>query len=69
MDATKLAPHETLALRELLSGEINAVKKLNTGIPMVQDDDLKYFMKKSLDAKKSSIKTIQQFINNQSQSR
>ncbi|WP_446898136.1 hypothetical protein ACSVC9_14475 [Clostridium sp. LBM24168] len=51
MHSTKLEPYETL-------------RKLNSNVPMVEDDDLKYFMERSLNVKKDNLKSIQRFINN-----
>lgn len=67
MDTTKLAPHEALELREVLSSQINGAKKLKTNISMVNDTELKSFMQKCLNAKKGNIESIQQFLNNKIQ--
>lgn len=58
----RLAPHETLGVNELLRSEITGYKKLQVSMTMVQDDELKQYMKDTLTSKKNSIEQIQQFI-------
>jgi similar to spore coat protein len=58
----ELAPHETLEVHELLRTEITGYKKLQAIIPMVQDEELKQFMKDTLTTKQSNIEQIHQFI-------
>lgn len=60
-----LAPHETLEVHELLRGEITGYKKLQASMAMVQDNELKQFMKDSLNSKQGNIEQIQQFITTQ----
>ena len=57
-----LAPHEALELHELLRSEITGYKKLKTSIIMVEDNELKDFMKESMDFKKENIEQLQRFI-------
>lgn len=61
----KLAPHETLEVHELLRTEVTGYKKLQASIPMVQDEDLKQFMRDTLYSKQSNIEKIHQFITSQ----
>lgn len=56
------APHEALELHELMLSEITGYKKLQTNIIMVEDNELKAFMKESLGFKRESIERLQQFI-------
>ncbi|MEW9097231.1 MAG: hypothetical protein AB2417_19335 [Clostridiaceae bacterium] len=55
---TKLAPHETLELHELLSSSVFGVKKANATLNMVNDEELKNFLQTSLNSKKSSIQEL-----------
>ena len=57
-----LSPHEALELHELLRSEITGYKKLKTSIIMVEDNELKDFMKESMDFKKENIEQLQRFI-------
>ncbi|MBU5483494.1 hypothetical protein KQI86_04075 [Clostridium sp. MSJ-11] len=59
---TKLAPHETLELHELLSSSVLGVKKANATLNMVNDEELKNFLQTSLNSKKSSIQELQGFL-------
>lgn len=58
----KLAPHETIELRELLMSEVVGAKKIQSSLDTISDNDLKAFMKKSLDGKISKIENIQVYI-------
>ena len=60
--STKLAPHETIELRELLGNEVLGYKKLNSNINMVQDNELKTFMQNCVNNKKTKIEELQGFI-------
>lgn len=48
----QLAPHEAIEVRELISQEMLGIKKINASMNMVDDNELKNFMKDSLAAKK-----------------
>lgn len=56
---TKLAPHEAIEVRELISQEMLGIKKIKASIDMVNDNELKSFMKDSLSAKKTALQNIQ----------
>lgn len=62
INSTTLAPHETLELHELLSSSIIGVKKAKASLSMIQDNELKNFMKSSLDYKKQKIQQLQDAI-------
>ena len=57
-----LTPHEALELHELLRSEISGFKKLQTTIVMAEDNELKEFMKESMDFKRENIEQLQKFI-------
>ncbi|MEW9096308.1 MAG: hypothetical protein AB2417_14615 [Clostridiaceae bacterium] len=59
---TKLAPHETLELHELLSNSVLGIKKANTTLNMVNDEELKNFLQSSLNNKKNNIQELQGFL-------
>ena len=63
-DYIKLAPHETIQLRELLTSSVLGAKKLKSSISLVDDEELKSFMENSLNAKKASIEAMTNLINN-----
>lgn len=52
----QLAPHEAIEVRELISQEMLGIKKINASMNMVEDNELKNFMKDSLAAKKNCSK-------------
>ncbi|WP_026885806.1 hypothetical protein [Clostridium beijerinckii] len=58
----QLAPHEAIEVRELISQEMLGIKKINASMNMVDDNELKSFMKDSLDAKKTALKNIQSVL-------
>ncbi|WP_461613232.1 hypothetical protein [Clostridium sp. Marseille-QA1073] len=58
---SKLAPHETLELHELLSTSILGVKKATATLNMVNDQELKNFLTSSLDGKKTKLQELQTF--------
>lgn len=58
---TQLAPHETLELHELIRSEITCVNKMQASVGLVQDAELKNFMKRSLETKKTTLNQYQQF--------
>jgi similar to spore coat protein len=57
-----LAPHEALELHELLRSEITGYKKLRKTIIMIEDNELKDFMKDSMKFKRENIEQMQRFI-------
>lgn len=57
-----LTPHEALELHELLRSEISGYKKLQTTINMVEDNELKEFIKESMNFKRDNIEQMQKFI-------
>lgn len=59
-----LAPHEMLELRELMDTNLIGAKKIQASMAMVDDDDLKSFMKRCLANKKDNIDSIGTFIEN-----
>lgn len=67
--ANRLAPHEELEVRELLTSEITAAKKIRASMGMVQDNELKSFMQDCLNKKMDAIESIQNFVNNQGNQR
>lgn len=60
-----LAPHEMLELHELINIGVVGAKKTKASMEMVQDAELKTFMKDSLNGKKLSLEQMQTFISNQ----
>lgn len=62
-NTTRLAPHEELEVREILSTEITAAKKLRSSMATVRDEELKSYMQSCLDKKMTDIQTIQTFVN------
>jgi hypothetical protein len=58
-----LTNHELLELHELFSSEIIGVKKDQTNISMVQNEELKSFVQESLNTRKNTIQQMQNFIN------
>lgn len=57
-----LASHEELDLHELLRSEITGYKKLQTMVIMAEDNELKEFMKESMNFKRENIEQMQKFI-------
>ncbi|WP_242960932.1 hypothetical protein [Clostridium peptidivorans] len=57
-----LAPHEMLELRELMDTNLIGAKKIQASMAMVDDDDLKSFMKRCLVNKKDNIDSMGTFI-------
>lgn len=55
------APHELLELHELIRTEIIGVKKLETSLPLVEDQELRTFMEQSLTMKKNTLHQCEQF--------
>lgn len=60
----KLAPHEILELREMMSTEVLAIKKTQASLAMVKDLELKSFMERCLDAKQTNLSSMQSFVEN-----
>ncbi len=57
-----LSPHEALELHDLMRSEIISYKKLYTDINMVEDNELKEFIKDSMSFKRQYIEQLQQFV-------
>lgn len=57
-----LASHEALDLHELLRSEITGYKKLRAMVIMAEDNELKEFMKESMNFKRENIEQMQNFI-------
>ncbi len=57
-----LTPHEALELHEMLRSEITGYKKLQTTIIMAEDNELREFMKESMNIKKENIERLRRFI-------
>ena len=64
IDNNKLAPHETIQLRELMSNSILGVKNMQVSLDMVSNPELKSFLTNSLNAKKASIEEMHNFVTN-----
>lgn len=58
-----LAPHETLELHELLQSQMAGVKKLESSLSMIQDQDLTALVQADVQTKKQQLRDIQQFVN------
>lgn len=59
MDSTKLAPHEAIEIRELISQGMIGIKEISSSMNIVKDAELKTFMQDSVNSKKSALKNIQ----------
>lgn len=57
-----LAPHEAMELHDLLKSEVTGYKKLQMTVGMVEDNELKEFIKESLNFKRENIEQLQKFI-------
>ena len=57
-----LTPHEALELHQLLRNEMTGYKKMQSSINMVEDNELKEFIKESIYFKRENIELLQQFI-------
>lgn len=57
-----LAPQETQELHELLRSEITGYKKLRSTMIMAEDNELKAFMKDSMNDKKDNIEQMRKFL-------
>lgn len=62
-DNTRLAPHETIQLRELMSNSILGFKSMQTSLNMVSNPKLKSFINNTLNSKKASIEEMHNFVN------
>lgn len=62
MTCNGLAPHEMMEVRELLSTKVTGIKKLKASMPIVKDEELMCFMKKSSTSKMKSIISTQDLI-------
>jgi similar to spore coat protein len=60
-----LDPHEALELHDLMRSEITGYKKLQSTMIMVEDNELKEFMKESMKFKRENIEQMQKFIASQ----
>lgn len=60
-----LAPHEMLELHELMNSEIVSLKRTESSMSMVNDNELKNYMQQCLNSKKLALQQMQNFINNQ----
>jgi hypothetical protein len=63
--SANLAPHEILNIQELLNSNILEAKMLTNNISIVKDENLKQIMKENLESKKTKLKELEDFINNQ----
>lgn len=54
-----LAPHEAIEVREYISQEMLDIKKISASINMVNDAELKNYMKDSIASKKTALQNIQ----------
>lgn len=61
----QITPYEILELHELLNTNIFNAKKLKANVSVVKDKNLKSFMENALNAKKTKIQELQNFINTQ----
>jgi len=57
-----LAPHEALELHEMLRSEITGYRKLQATMIMVEDNELKDFLKESMNYKRENIEQLRNFI-------
>ena len=57
-----LAPHETLELHELVSVSISEIKNLANSIPNVRDEDLRNYLNKYVNTKKTNLENIQKLV-------
>ena len=58
---SKLAPREALELHEIVRGEVTCARKLQAGLALVQDAELKAFMQNSLQLKLATLRDYRQF--------
>jgi similar to spore coat protein len=67
MNNGRLAPHEALEVRELVSQEMLGIKKISASMNMVNDTELKNFMQDSIASKKTALQNIQSALGTQNQ--
>ncbi len=65
MANAKIAPHEAIELKEFVHEEIVGIKKMNTSIQSVKDEDLKNFIQDLLNSKKAVLKEINMQVGGQ----
>jgi similar to spore coat protein len=58
MENMGLSPHEAIEIKELLSQEMLALKKISSNVDMVKDKVLKKFMEDLIESKKTAIQQI-----------
>lgn len=58
----RLAPHEMIEFRELMTNSILGAKTLANSLNLVTDEELKSFMQNSLSASKASIQAMQKLV-------
>jgi len=63
MPNNSLAPHEMLEVRGLLDSEMLCLKKMETNMTAVKDQELKSFMQDSINSKNTRLQEMQGFIN------
>ncbi|MGE5627410.1 MAG: hypothetical protein ACM3X7_04740 [Solirubrobacterales bacterium] len=62
MEQNRLAPHETIEVRELINQEMLGIKKVNASINMVNSPELKSFMQDSITCKQNALKNIKSAV-------
>ena len=62
MEQNRLAPHETIEVREFITLEMLDIKKINASINMVTSPELKSYMQDSITCKKNALKNIQSAV-------
>lgn len=67
MNNTRLAPHESIEVRELISQEMIGIKKISASMNMVNDAELKNYMQDSIAAKKTALQNIQSALGTQTE--
>lgn len=59
-----LAPHEMIELRELMDSCLTGAKKIHCSLSMVEDKELKSYMEKCLNSKKTNLESMETFVEN-----
>jgi hypothetical protein len=59
MDNPKITPREAIEVRELISQEVIAIRKISASMDIVSNAELKTYMQDSLVAKKVFLQNIQ----------
>lgn len=67
MNNTRLAPHESIEVREFISQEMIGIKKISASMNMVNDAELKNYMQDSIAAKKTALQNIQSALGTQTE--